>query len=148
MGHYCFLCDEKISGGVVPTTCKVKERDPNCAECQKFFYKEGKKCNCVKNDDNKYCGSKECHEFYNTYYSHKKCCIECNKIKMCNKVECYCVECWKSLFEDFKKVSEKVYKYVDGEYKLIENEVYEKVKLTPKCPGCEKFYDFDKFKHY
>ena len=26
MGHYCYKCDEKICGGVVPTTCK-------CIEC-------------------------------------------------------------------------------------------------------------------
>lgn len=101
-----------------------------------------------KNDRNKYCGSEECQHFYNTIYSSKKYCTECTKINTCNGVECYCTECWKSLFENFEKISEKVYIFTNGEYKLVENEVHEKIKMEPNCPGCEKFYDIDDYEEY
>ena len=37
MGHYCDICDEKIHGGIIPTTCECIESI--CRPCWKSFFK-------------------------------------------------------------------------------------------------------------
>jgi len=149
MGHECFLCGEKQIGGVVPTTCQRKNLPDKCSKCIVPILKTCEKCYEDKNTGEIKCLKYEC-----DHYSYKKApkiilCKDCESIKICNSVECYCNKCWESLFNSYIK-SDKVYytKNEKGEFVETTEQIFILSSLSPKCPGCSNLYIKNEYEEY
>jgi hypothetical protein len=137
MGHYCYICEEKLSGGIVPKTCPLKIDDcfekgsvpklfklMNLEDRLKFLdqvkeYQKELRPSLYDDIKDKFLDltyeEKELLEHYKKY-------LETSK-KGSSCIECYCPECWNGLF---------------GLFGLS----------RPCCPKCKVPYNIKKYDPY